>query len=1083
MKTDIELLESYARHGSEADFRELVERRINLVHSAALRESKGNVSQAEDITQAVFTELARRADALVRHPALAGWLYTCVRRMTANVRRAEGRRQQREQEAFTMNELLSPDPNDKLWQQLRPVLDDVMHELNEEDRMAVVLRFFEGRSLKDVGVALGLNENAARMRVERSLEKLRRFLSQRGVKSTAATLTAALALGSVSNASAAFAASVAAGALSSAASNSSAALLSTAWAKIAAVGVAAVLTASLVVWHQVRANTANAGKAPSVIAASQPSTSINANAMDNATGPISAPTNSAAPTQMTLRVIEEETGAPLPRAKIYLAYFRDYDSAKVVKGVTDANGALGVDSLQPPFTSLNLFAAADGHVPKVVGWSFSHSLPQEYTMKMPQGATVAGVVRDEAGKPIADARIEFDVPGGNSEGQQENIQFGPDTAARTDTNGHWSCNMVPKDIDHVSLLITHTNHAETQAAIGLDAPDANNSIITMPAGFTIAGAVTDLNGMAIPKAKVRQVRMNSEGEASQKTDALGNFAFKNMKAGELMLAVQAEGFAPAVKTLQVTGPVTSLQFQLGPGCLLRGHVVDENGNPVPHAQVNTERDRMAFRKIVWSAKTGAAGRFEWDSAPQEPLSYSFRAEGFESSDLSLVADGSDHEIKLAHVQPGKSVIQITGTAVDADTGQPLDAFKVQFRRVEPDWVVPLGFGTAGKDGTFTLSLPAGVAHTNYQLELEKEGYLPALSANLRAKDGNQTLAFKLQKGSGPSGIVLLPNGEPAANAAVYLCTSQSGVTLDGPARVNKGINTTTYLAYTDDTGKFSLPAASAPEGVVVVHDQGFAQLSMAAIAAASNITLQAWGRVEGSLALDAQPATNATIIASHQITRYDDEGRYFGFLTYDFETTTDSAGKFSFEKVPPGSCEVFHRVNGFESDNSLVSITPGVVTQLALGGTGRPVIGRAVLTGVSGAINWPDAWVNLTSKSDNDPGPRPRRGDFASAAAFIQAAQSWRAAIDVQRRFSAFCDTNGSFRLQDIPSGTYELKIALRDPKLDSVSPTPTMGIAPEIATLVREVIVPEIPGGHSDEPLDLGTLELVPRHESASAQ
>src|SRR6266481_5123195 len=103
MDADHQLLESYASSGSERAFRELVERHINLVHSAALRESRGDASLAEDITQAVFTELARCAAQLVSHPTIAGWLYTCVRRKTANVLRAEQRRKDREQKAFTMN--------------------------------------------------------------------------------------------------------------------------------------------------------------------------------------------------------------------------------------------------------------------------------------------------------------------------------------------------------------------------------------------------------------------------------------------------------------------------------------------------------------------------------------------------------------------------------------------------------------------------------------------------------------------------------------------------------------------------------------------------------------------------------------------------------------------------------------------------------------------------------------------------------------------------------------------------------------------------------------------------------------------
>src|SRR3989440_7738958 len=152
MATDAELMQAYAQDRSESAFTELVQRHIDLVYSAALREAHGDASQAEDNTQAVFVELARRASSLVRHPALAGWLYTCVRRMTANVRRSEDRRQRREQEAQTMNELSTSDPSESVWQQVQPVLDDAMHELSEVDRTAVVLRFFEDRSLKEVGL-------------------------------------------------------------------------------------------------------------------------------------------------------------------------------------------------------------------------------------------------------------------------------------------------------------------------------------------------------------------------------------------------------------------------------------------------------------------------------------------------------------------------------------------------------------------------------------------------------------------------------------------------------------------------------------------------------------------------------------------------------------------------------------------------------------------------------------------------------------------------------------------------------------------------------------------------------------------
>jgi RNA polymerase sigma factor (sigma-70 family) len=155
MNTDNQLLASYASHRSEGAFRELVERHINVVHAAATRETRGDATLAEDITQAVFGEVARQAVVLARHPALAGWIYTCVRRMAANARRADDRRQRREQEAFIMNQHLGPGPDDQLWTQVRPALDDAMHELNESDRAVVVLRFFEARWLREVGLSLG----------------------------------------------------------------------------------------------------------------------------------------------------------------------------------------------------------------------------------------------------------------------------------------------------------------------------------------------------------------------------------------------------------------------------------------------------------------------------------------------------------------------------------------------------------------------------------------------------------------------------------------------------------------------------------------------------------------------------------------------------------------------------------------------------------------------------------------------------------------------------------------------------------------------------------------------------------------
>ena len=175
---DIELLAQYARDNSEAAFATLVTRHVNLVYSTALRNA-GNPHAAEEITQAVFIILARKARSLSPQTILSGWLYQTARLTAANFLRAEIRRQHREQEAYMQSLLNEPEPN--VWPQIAPLLDAAMAGLGEKDRNAVVLRFFENKSLGEVGRALGASEDAAKMRVNRALDKLRKFFSKRGV--------------------------------------------------------------------------------------------------------------------------------------------------------------------------------------------------------------------------------------------------------------------------------------------------------------------------------------------------------------------------------------------------------------------------------------------------------------------------------------------------------------------------------------------------------------------------------------------------------------------------------------------------------------------------------------------------------------------------------------------------------------------------------------------------------------------------------------------------------------------------------------------------------------------------------------
>ncbi len=186
--SDIELLRRYTQDRDDSAFRELVERHLDFVYSAARRRLAGDAHSAADVAQQVFTALARQAAKLPADLVLPGWLYTTTRHLSANWVRAEQSRRLRERTAHHMNEVNTAAPAGAEWESLRPLLDDVLDELAERDRGAILLRFFSRRSFADIGATLQLSEDAARMRVERALEKLRAGLARRGVVSTASAL-------------------------------------------------------------------------------------------------------------------------------------------------------------------------------------------------------------------------------------------------------------------------------------------------------------------------------------------------------------------------------------------------------------------------------------------------------------------------------------------------------------------------------------------------------------------------------------------------------------------------------------------------------------------------------------------------------------------------------------------------------------------------------------------------------------------------------------------------------------------------------------------------------------------------------
>ncbi|HUR46962.1 MAG TPA: sigma-70 family RNA polymerase sigma factor [Candidatus Saccharimonadales bacterium] len=185
-----DILFRYVQDRSEDAFAQLVERFLPMVYSAALRQVNGDAALASDVTQLVFTDLARNAPTLPLNVVLSGWLYRHTCFTASKAVRGERRRKAREDEAMLMQKL--NEGSEPPWKHIEPLLDEGLQALGASDRNAIVLRFFDGRDLQGVGDAMGTTQDAAQKRISRALEKLRRFFSKKGLACSTVGLASGL---------------------------------------------------------------------------------------------------------------------------------------------------------------------------------------------------------------------------------------------------------------------------------------------------------------------------------------------------------------------------------------------------------------------------------------------------------------------------------------------------------------------------------------------------------------------------------------------------------------------------------------------------------------------------------------------------------------------------------------------------------------------------------------------------------------------------------------------------------------------------------------------------------------------------
>jgi hypothetical protein len=349
-----------------------------------------------------------------------------------------------------------------------------------------------------------------------------------------------------------------------------------------------------------------------------------------------------------------------------------------------------------------------------------------------------------------------------------------------------------------------------------------------------------------------------------------------------------------------------------------------------------------------------------------------------------------------------------------------------------------------------------------RLRVEADGYMPAVSRVIHDDENDPVINFVLRKAAGISGIVRRPDAAPLAGADVVLVSpSQPAFLTNGQPPTGNDHR----IVKTSGDGRFAFPPQEPPFTIVVLHDRGFAERTIrdASTPLPSDLTVRPWGRIEGTFRIGRRPGAGQPLELSYQ--RMGDTPATIPW--WSGKATTDDAGRFAFVRVMPGEVTISRSIllkklstsqTWGHSHTAHVDVAPGATARVDIGGTGRPVVGKVTPpAGLAGPIDWTFSMNSLIPK-------------VTPIQALI------RSGLKKAPRFAAGgatvkLEADGSFRVDDVEAGTYDLIIMVNEPPRDPFR----AGIGQDvIATARREVVVPAMPGGRSDEPLDLGSIPVT---------
>ena len=484
-------------------------------------------------------------------------------------------------------------------------------------------------------------------------------------------------------------------------------------------------------------------------------------------------------------------------------------------------------------------------------------------------------------------------------------------------------------------------------------------------------------------------------------------------------------------------------------------MVDAHDKPIAGAPIAAYEWR-GHHSLKWSTETDAEGRFHWDEAPAERVLIDVGSLGFHPGRRRWWLAPAPEEKTITMRRP----LHIRGGVIDSETGKSIKPFTLipgsaWDNTRPPSWEYDQAHQATGSSYEITLGTEAPLRF----LRVEAEGYLPGVSRGF--KDDEDTLAcmFKLRRGTWTEGMARGPDGLPLAGADVILVLPSEHTFIRNGQPPDRNDH---RVLKTGADGRFRFPPQEPPYTILLLHDLGFAEQTIGPNTRSSqDLKVQPWGRIEGTLRIGKRAGTGELISLDYD--RPDDWASK-ALPSWAGEARTDNTGRFDFERVLPGKAHVARVIRvqltaNVWDDNrtvgSSIELAPGVITRVSLGGTGRPIIGKLTApVEIADRVDWVQTTNCLIPKA-----PADARHDAAIAGP------------PARPSHTAVLAKDGSFRIDDVGAGRYDVLFVVNEPTSGPDAP-PTHK---PIASVRRELVVPEMPGGRSDLPLDLGTISLQP--------